>query len=146
MEHEMNHESDPNSEVDIPVAQIDDEDDSALGEMLKSLLPTPHEVVRRTSVRALIQSSAKLSQPEAKLFDKTGTLPPSILLMRRTSSCAQPTSPPLLHETKGRKGKPKHVCTLCSQVFSRAHDLKRHNTIHETCKIDLHALQDITQS
>jgi hypothetical protein len=35
---------------------------------------------------------------------------------------------------RSKKSKIRHSCTLCNQSFTRAHDLKRHNTIHERCQ------------
>ena len=73
------------------------------------------------------------------LGQKSLLLPPmpSILAPRRSSAGIAGQMPPAKVGIKGGKKKAKHACKLCCIFFTRAHDLKRHNTIHKTGKYHL---------
>lgn len=59
---------------------------------------------------------------------------PSILAPRRSSTGQSLVGHGLVAKgsAKGGKKKAKHACKVCCISFTRAHDLKRHNTIHKT--------------
>lgn len=68
------------------------------------------------------------------LGQKSLLLPPlpSILAPRRSSAGLFAQETMAKGAGRGGKKKAKHSCKLCCISFTRAHDLKRHNTIHKT--------------
>lgn len=69
--------------------------------------------------------------------DNLPVTPHSVLLMRKASQSLLLKSPMSVDRSGKRlkKTKAKHACKLCDQSFTRAHDLKRHSTIHDKCKL-----------
>lgn len=118
------------SEVELPTVSVPVSSDESL--------PTSNQLVRRTAVPTHA-NARNTKAPRDTRGDKLPVTPQSILLMRRFSNCIQPyqpkASPPSEPPAKrAKKSKAKHCCKLCDQSFTRAHDLKRHNTTHESCK------------
>lgn len=107
----------------------------------------PEDLVEHASERSAVQLTSKRRHVKSARPNRADKLPvtaQSILLMRRTSSCLQPSSPrssnpsgEISATSMKKNGRYKHACKLCDQSFTRAHDLKRHSTIHEKCKCDI---------
>jgi hypothetical protein len=129
------------SEMEMSLAQYPALGDDSGRISVQLVQPT----VGESAVEAAGKGLAVVRTGRNNRVDKLPVTPQSILLMRRASSCAQPIQPksPAVFESiakRPKKSKAKHCCKLCDQSFTRAHDLKRHNTTHERCElpIDLH--------
>lgn len=101
---------------------------------------TDRQDVGHDTEQASVHSSARSTIVKSNhtfRSDKVPVTPQSILIMRKASQPLLLKSPMFADRSgkRFRKSKAKHSCKLCDQSFTRAHDLKRHSTIHEKCKL-----------
>jgi hypothetical protein len=120
--------------LDLPACEPSEHDSEAVSSPPLALATAAPSGVKKSKARGKLPKKAQSSRG-----DKLPTTPQSVLLLRRSSTCAQPRS---TLNTEGipkrsKKAKAKHACKLCDQAFTRAHDLKRHLTIHEECELNV---------
>lgn len=96
----------------------------------KQLAPTAHEHV---SIEVKPGSSNRGYMPPTPSSVPSEVISPSTQSFQQDSFGQSLPSGGTSKRSK-ENSRTRHYCELCEQSFTRAHDLKRHNTIHEQCK------------